>query len=60
MSMTSDVYTDLYYVGLTGIHVDGEELDDDIPAGTFDLRDDGSGGVFLSTTIPVTYLLSDA
>ncbi|KAG2608565.1 hypothetical protein PVAP13_4NG329000 [Panicum virgatum] len=42
------------------IHVDGEELDDDIPAGTFDLRDDGSGGVFLSTTIPVTYLLSDA
>ena len=56
---TSDLYTDLYYVGLTGIHVDGEELDD-IPAGTFDLRDDGSGGVFLSTTIPVTYLLSDA
>ncbi|XP_051189894.1 aspartic proteinase nepenthesin-1-like [Lolium perenne] len=32
------------------------ELLTDIPAGTFDVGADGSGGVFLSTTLPVTYL----
>jgi hypothetical protein len=50
--LAGSLYTDLYYVGLTGIHVGGEEVDG-IPAGTFDLQDDGSGGVFLSTTVPV-------
>jgi hypothetical protein len=55
----SSLYTDPYYIRLTGIRVDGEELDG-IPARTFDLRSDGSGGAFLSTTMPFTYLLSDA
>ncbi|KAF8670610.1 hypothetical protein HU200_050638 [Digitaria exilis] len=55
----SSAYPDQYYVGLTGVYVDGEEVDG-IPAGTFDLQNDGSGGVFLSTTEPITYLLSDA
>ncbi|CAN6170335.1 unnamed protein product [Urochloa humidicola] len=48
-------YPDLYYVKLIGIQVNGQELTA-IPAGTFDLRADGSGGVFLSTTILATYL----
>jgi hypothetical protein len=50
--LAGSLYTDLYYVGLTGVQVGGEEVDG-IPAGTFDLQDDGSGGVFLSTTVPV-------
>ncbi|PUZ59043.1 LOW QUALITY PROTEIN: hypothetical protein GQ55_4G010000 [Panicum hallii var. hallii] len=45
----SSLYTDPYYIRLTGIRVDG-----------FDFRSDGSGGAFLSTTMPFTYLLSDA
>ncbi|EMS50936.1 Aspartic proteinase nepenthesin-1 [Triticum urartu] len=45
----------LYYVNLTGLQVDGQLLTD-IPAGTFDVRANGSGGVFLSTTLPFTYL----
>ncbi|KAL6873569.1 hypothetical protein ACP4OV_013651 [Aristida adscensionis] len=52
-------HTELYYVGLTGIRVDGRDLAG-IPPGTFDLAGDGSGGVFLSTTVPVTYLVEDA
>lgn len=45
-----------YYVKLTGVQVDGQLLSD-IPAGTFDVKTDGTGGgVFLSTTLPVTYL----
>ncbi|EAZ14289.1 hypothetical protein OsJ_04213 [Oryza sativa Japonica Group] len=44
----------LYYVELAGIRVDGEDLA--IPRGTFDLQADGSGGVVLSITIPVTFL----
>ncbi|VAI80215.1 unnamed protein product [Triticum turgidum subsp. durum] len=45
----------LYYVNLTGLQVDGQLLTD-IPAGTFDVRPNGSGGVFLSTNLPFTYL----
>lgn len=46
----------LYYVNLIGVKVDGQLLTA-IPAGTFDVRvKDGSGGVYLSTTVPVTYL----
>ncbi|KAM3353276.1 hypothetical protein ACQJBY_024440 [Aegilops geniculata] len=45
----------LYYVDLTGIQVDGERLAD-IQAGAFAVKEDGSGGVFLSTTIPYTFL----
>ncbi|XBI03422.1 hypothetical protein VPH35_131842 [Triticum aestivum] len=45
----------LYYINLTGLQVDGQLLTD-IPAGTFDVRVNGSGGVFLSTTLPFTYL----
>lgn len=45
----------LYYVNLTGLQVGGLLLTD-IPAGTFDVRANGSGGVFLSTTLPFTYL----
>ncbi|CAM0878686.1 unnamed protein product [Alopecurus aequalis] len=44
-----------YYVKLTGIEVDGQLLTA-IPTGTFDVKADGSGGVSLSTTLPVTYL----
>ncbi|KAL6603455.1 hypothetical protein ACP70R_043816 [Stipagrostis hirtigluma subsp. patula] len=51
----SIMYTDSYYVGLAGIQVDGQDLAG-IPPGTFDLRSDGSGGVALSTTVPVTFL----
>ncbi|KAJ1277650.1 hypothetical protein BS78_04G019700 [Paspalum vaginatum] len=50
----SSLYPTLYFFNLTGIRVDGQDLS--IPAGTFDLKDDGSGGVFPSTTVPVTYL----
>uniref|UniRef100_A0A8R7UAQ6 Peptidase A1 domain-containing protein n=2 Tax=Triticum urartu TaxID=4572 RepID=A0A8R7UAQ6_TRIUA len=42
-------------VRLTGVQVDGKALSS-IPAGAFELQADGSGGVFLSTTVPVTYL----
>ncbi|KAM0823450.1 hypothetical protein ACQ4PT_070863 [Festuca glaucescens] len=44
-----------YYVKLTGLLVDGQPLTS-IPAGTFDAQADGSGGVYMSTTLPVTYL----
>ncbi|CAM0914005.1 unnamed protein product [Alopecurus aequalis] len=57
--LSSKAYPDLYYVKLTGIQVDGESLKG-IPAGAFDLAANGSGGVALSTTIPVTWLQSDA
>uniref|UniRef100_A0A0E0MM38 Peptidase A1 domain-containing protein n=1 Tax=Oryza punctata TaxID=4537 RepID=A0A0E0MM38_ORYPU len=53
--LSSTMHPNLYYVNLTGIHVDGKRLND-IPAGVFDLKTNGSGGVVLSTTIPVTYL----
>uniref|UniRef100_A0A0E0MM37 Peptidase A1 domain-containing protein n=1 Tax=Oryza punctata TaxID=4537 RepID=A0A0E0MM37_ORYPU len=53
--LSSTLYPNLYYVNLTGILVDGKRLSA-IPAGTFDLKANGSGGVFLSTTVPVTYL----
>ncbi|GJN05147.1 hypothetical protein PR202_ga22755 [Eleusine coracana subsp. coracana] len=50
-----DGYTSSYYVGLTGIQVDGKDLP--IPNGTFDLDPtDGSGGVILSITVPLTFL----
>jgi hypothetical protein len=45
----------LYYVQLTGLQLDGQLLTA-IPPLTFDVWADGSGGVFLSTTLPVTYL----
>lgn len=51
---TANQYPYLYYVELTGVLVDGQLLN--IPAGTFDVQADGSGGVYLSTTLPVTYL----
>lgn len=44
-----------YYVRLSGLLVDGQHLTT-IPAGTFDVQADGSGGVFMSTTLPLTYL----
>ncbi|XP_044956160.1 aspartic proteinase nepenthesin-1-like [Hordeum vulgare subsp. vulgare] len=46
-----------YYVNLTGVQVDGKLLTA-IPAGTFDVQ--RSGGVFLSTMLPVTYLTEAA
>ncbi|KAM0895609.1 hypothetical protein ACQ4PT_023731 [Festuca glaucescens] len=52
---TENQNPDLYYVKLTGVMVDGQLLTS-IPAGTFNVQADGSGGVFLSTTLPVTYL----
>uniref|UniRef100_A0A0E0MM39 Peptidase A1 domain-containing protein n=1 Tax=Oryza punctata TaxID=4537 RepID=A0A0E0MM39_ORYPU len=53
--LSSTLYPDFYYVNLTGIRVDGNKMDA-IPAGTFDLKANGSGGVILSSTTPVTYL----
>lgn len=53
--LANGVYPDLYFVNLTGIKVGGKLLRD-IPGGTFDLRADGSGGTFLSTRVPVTFL----
>uniref|UniRef100_A0A0E0FBJ1 Peptidase A1 domain-containing protein n=1 Tax=Oryza meridionalis TaxID=40149 RepID=A0A0E0FBJ1_9ORYZ len=53
--LSSTLYPDFYYVNLTGVRVDGTRLDA-IPAGTFDLRANGTGGVILSSTTPVTYL----
>ncbi|WVZ78106.1 hypothetical protein U9M48_025869 [Paspalum notatum var. saurae] len=52
--VTSSLYPTVYFFNLTGIRVDGQDLA--IPAGTFDLLANGSGGVFPSTTVPVTYL----
>ncbi|XP_044362000.1 aspartic proteinase nepenthesin-1-like [Triticum aestivum] len=46
-----------YYVNLTGVQVD-DKLLTAIPAGTFDIP--RSGGVSLSTFLPVTYLVEDA
>ena len=42
-----------YYVRLTGLLVDGRRLTA-IPAGTFDVQANGDGGVFMSTTLPLT------
>uniref|UniRef100_I1R6M3 Peptidase A1 domain-containing protein n=1 Tax=Oryza glaberrima TaxID=4538 RepID=I1R6M3_ORYGL len=53
--LSSTLFPDFYYVNLTGVRVDGNRLDA-IPAGTFDLRANGTGGVILSSTTPVTYL----
>ncbi|OEL27228.1 Aspartic proteinase nepenthesin-2 [Dichanthelium oligosanthes] len=52
--LASSDYPNAYLVGLSGIQVDGKDLG--IPQGTFDLRKNGSGGVVLSITIPVTFL----
>jgi hypothetical protein len=54
--LNSTLYPDQYSVKLTGVRVDGNDLAADIPAGTFDFRANGSGGVFLSTTFPLTLL----
>lgn len=52
--LASRAYPNLYFVGLAGIQVDGKDLA--IPRGTFDLQADGSGGVFLSISVPITFL----
>ncbi|XP_047052154.1 aspartic proteinase nepenthesin-1-like [Lolium rigidum] len=51
----NQLHPNLYYVNLTGLQVDGQLLTA-IPPGFFDVRPTGSGGVFLSSTLPVTYL----
>ncbi|XP_047052069.1 aspartic proteinase nepenthesin-1-like [Lolium rigidum] len=51
----NQLYPYLYYVNLTGLQVDGQLLTA-IPPGFFDVRPTGTGGVFLSSTLPVTYL----
>ncbi|GJN05151.1 hypothetical protein PR202_ga22759 [Eleusine coracana subsp. coracana] len=57
--LETNAHPKFYYVGLTSIRVDGEDLP--IPTGTFDLdENDGSGGVILSITIPVTFLVKSA
>ncbi|GJN05146.1 hypothetical protein PR202_ga22753 [Eleusine coracana subsp. coracana] len=54
LASSRDGYTSSYYVGLTGIQVDGKDLP--IPNGTFDLDPtDGSGGVILSITVPTHF-----
>eukprot|EP01018_Ginkgo_biloba_P026570 Gb_02537 [translate_table: standard] len=47
-----------YYVGLDGISVGGKLLD--IPAGAFDFKSDGSGGLIMDTGSQLTYLDSRA
>jgi hypothetical protein len=43
-----------YYLSLEGISVGGQLLD--IPAGTFDLQSDGTGGLIIDSGTTVTYL----
>lgn len=47
-----------YYIGLTGIKLNGEAVD--IPPGTFDIAPDGIGGVISDSGTTLTYLASDA
>jgi hypothetical protein len=54
LACTIPAYKNLYYVGLSGIQIDGQALA--IPRGTFDLQPDGTSGVILSITVPVTFL----
>ncbi|CAL4910157.1 unnamed protein product [Urochloa decumbens] len=51
----SPKYPELYYVGITGIRVGGEVV---VQTRNLALRPDGTGGVYLSTTEPYTYLES--
>ncbi|KAJ3674427.1 hypothetical protein LUZ60_005043 [Juncus effusus] len=52
--VTNNNLTDLYYIGLVDITVGNTRLG--IPSSTFTLKANGSGGVVLSTSFPVTYL----
>ncbi|KAJ3695998.1 hypothetical protein LUZ60_001375 [Juncus effusus] len=52
--VASDNLTDLYYIGLVDVTVGNTRLS--IPSSTFTLKANGSGGVVLSTSFPVTYL----
>ncbi|XP_072983647.1 protein ASPARTIC PROTEASE IN GUARD CELL 1-like [Typha latifolia] len=47
-----------YYVGLSGISVGGEMLS--IPSSTFDMNEEGSGGVIVDSGTAVTRLRSEA
>uniref|UniRef100_A0A0D9XZ93 Peptidase A1 domain-containing protein n=1 Tax=Leersia perrieri TaxID=77586 RepID=A0A0D9XZ93_9ORYZ len=53
--LSSRIHPNLYYVNLTGILVDGDNITSAVAA-ALGLKANGSGGVVLSTTIPVTYL----
>lgn len=48
-----------YYLSLGGISVGGALLDN-IPAATFDIQDDGSGGFMIDSGTTLTYLYVDA
>uniref|UniRef100_A0A0D9V898 Peptidase A1 domain-containing protein n=1 Tax=Leersia perrieri TaxID=77586 RepID=A0A0D9V898_9ORYZ len=56
--LASRAFPSLYLVELAAIRVAGEDLA--IPRGTFDLQTDGSGGVVMSISVPVTFLDSGA
>ncbi|KAJ3695997.1 hypothetical protein LUZ60_001374 [Juncus effusus] len=47
-------YPGSYYIGLVNITVGTTLLN--IPSSTFELQEDGTGGVYLLTTYPLTYL----
>ncbi|XP_057859534.2 aspartic proteinase nepenthesin-1 [Cryptomeria japonica] len=52
--MQNQAVPSLYYLNLEGISVGGSRLD--IPAGTFELRPDGSGGIFIDSGTTITFL----
>ena len=56
--ITSALSPTFYYLSLEGISVGGQLLN--IPAATFDLQSDGSGGVIIDPGTAVTFLQSDA
>ncbi|KAH9317936.1 hypothetical protein KI387_019705, partial [Taxus chinensis] len=50
----SSVIPTFWYIPITGITLDGKPVD--IPAGTFDLQSDGSGGMIIDSGTTVTIL----
>ncbi|KAH9293994.1 hypothetical protein KI387_040802 [Taxus chinensis] len=50
----SSVIPTFWYIPITGITLDGKAVD--IPAGTFDLQSDGSGGMIIDSGTTVTIL----
>ncbi|KAH9317935.1 hypothetical protein KI387_019704 [Taxus chinensis] len=50
----SSVIPTFWYIPITGITLDGKPVD--IPAGTFDLQSDGSGGMIIDSRTTVTIL----
>ncbi|KAH7299217.1 hypothetical protein KP509_24G000500 [Ceratopteris richardii] len=52
--VTNPVLPSLYYVNLNGISLGGKAID--IPSDTFEIREDGTGGIFLDCGTTITFL----